>query len=237
MFSQPHRTCLYACPGLFGARLCQVAGVGIDRLHKNYHWQNWQAILVLRSLLVCDMHVTGFMSCMTGRLASGGDRLSSGWWCLCCIVGLQDYLSHYKDLLAISVISTVNAAMCDYHVRTCPPSPQLTQVCDEVSSSSSAGNRWPLPASAAADELCSGSGCCKTEPWVCNRATWDAAALIVHEGLPPVFGCAWRRCYCVCASWEEAEERTRTLTNIDAPVCVCWYCCRRSSCTMLLTLR
>ena len=46
---------------------------------------------------------------------------------------LQDFLSHYKDLLAISVISVVNAGMCDYHVRNCPPSPQLTEVCDEVS--------------------------------------------------------------------------------------------------------
>jgi hypothetical protein len=72
--------------------------------------------------------------------------------------GVQDYLSHYKDLLAISVISTVNAAMCDYHVRTCPPSPQLTQVCDEVSSSinsssgagSGTGNRWWPSAPAAA---------------------------------------------------------------------------------------
>lgn len=52
-------------------------------------------------------------------------------------VAVQDYLTHYRDLLAISVISVVNAAMCDYHVRNCPPSPQLTQVCDEVSSSSS----------------------------------------------------------------------------------------------------
>jgi hypothetical protein len=59
---------------------------------------------------------------------------------VCCSVGVQDYLSHYKDLLAISVISTVNAAMCDYHVRNCPPSPQLTQVCDEVSSSSNSSS-------------------------------------------------------------------------------------------------
>jgi len=39
---------------------------------------------------------------------------------------------HYKDLLAIYVIAVVNAGMCDYHVRNCPPSPQLTEVCDEV---------------------------------------------------------------------------------------------------------
>lgn len=49
---------------------------------------------------------------------------------------MQDYLTHYRDLLAISVIAIVNAGMCDYHVRNCPPSPQLTKVCDEVSSSS-----------------------------------------------------------------------------------------------------
>jgi hypothetical protein len=54
-------------------------------------------------------------------------------FCILLPLLLQDYLSQYRDLLGISVISVVNAAICDYHVRNCPPSPQLTQVCDEVS--------------------------------------------------------------------------------------------------------
>lgn len=32
----------------------------------------------------------------------------------------------------MSVISLVNAALCDYHVRNCPPSPQLTSVCNKA---------------------------------------------------------------------------------------------------------
>jgi hypothetical protein len=45
---------------------------------------------------------------------------------------LQDFLSWYKDMIAVSVITTVNAALCDYHVRHCDPSPQLTVVCNKV---------------------------------------------------------------------------------------------------------
>jgi hypothetical protein len=50
---------------------------------------------------------------------------------------LQDYLSWYKDMIAVSVITTVNAALCDYHVRNCDPSPQLTEVCNKVGNGSS----------------------------------------------------------------------------------------------------
>lgn len=44
----------------------------------------------------------------------------------------KDYLSWYKDMIAVSVITTVNAALCDYHVRNCDPSPQLTEVCNKA---------------------------------------------------------------------------------------------------------
>eukprot|EP00878_Enallax_costatus_P023272 GHUV01024743.1.p1 GENE.GHUV01024743.1~~GHUV01024743.1.p1 ORF type:complete len:564 (+),score=175.47 GHUV01024743.1:251-1942(+) len=43
-----------------------------------------------------------------------------------------DYINRYKDLIAVSVISTVNAALCDYHVRNCAPAAQLTKVCNEA---------------------------------------------------------------------------------------------------------
>lgn len=45
---------------------------------------------------------------------------------------LQEFLDRYKDILATSVIALVNAALCDYHVRSCPPSPQLTSVCSQA---------------------------------------------------------------------------------------------------------
>jgi hypothetical protein len=47
----------------------------------------------------------------------------------------QDYLTYYRDLIAIQAIALVNAGMCDYHVRVCPPSQQLKEVCEEVSMS------------------------------------------------------------------------------------------------------
>jgi hypothetical protein len=63
----------------------------------------------------------------------------------------------------VSVITTVNAALCDYHVRNCDPSPQLTEVCNKVSSSTgqaaAAGDRssrrqqQAIAAAAAADTV------------------------------------------------------------------------------------
>jgi hypothetical protein len=41
-------------------------------------------------------------------------------------------MDYYKDLIAIQTIALVNAGLCDYHVRHCPPSKQLKQVCEEV---------------------------------------------------------------------------------------------------------
>jgi hypothetical protein len=40
----------------------------------------------------------------------------------------KDPLHHYRDLIAASTVHTLNAALCDYHMTTCPPSDQLTQV-------------------------------------------------------------------------------------------------------------
>lgn len=55
------------------------------------------------------------------------------WSChLPLLACLQDYLSRYKELLSVWVVSLVNAALCDYHIRNCPPSPQLTEVCNKV---------------------------------------------------------------------------------------------------------
>ena len=44
----------------------------------------------------------------------------------------QDYLQEYRDLVAAFTMASVNAAICDYHLRNCPPSQQLTDVCNKV---------------------------------------------------------------------------------------------------------
>eukprot|EP00879_Flechtneria_rotunda_P011174 GHRR01011672.1.p1 GENE.GHRR01011672.1~~GHRR01011672.1.p1 ORF type:complete len:475 (+),score=141.48 GHRR01011672.1:1450-2874(+) len=44
----------------------------------------------------------------------------------------KDFLARYRDLLSVSVITIVNAALCDYHVRNCPPSAQLAEVCNQA---------------------------------------------------------------------------------------------------------
>lgn len=54
----------------------------------------------------------------------------------------KDYLEEYKDLVAIQALSLINAAICDYHVRNCPASQQLTEVCGKVG----AGGRRPREA-------------------------------------------------------------------------------------------
>jgi hypothetical protein len=41
-------------------------------------------------------------------------------------------MDRHRDLIAASTIHTLNAALCDYHKRECPPSEQLGQVCDQV---------------------------------------------------------------------------------------------------------
>ena len=41
-------------------------------------------------------------------------------------------IEHYRDLIAASTIHTLNAALCEYHRRECPPSDQLGQVCSQV---------------------------------------------------------------------------------------------------------
>lgn len=38
----------------------------------------------------------------------------------------------YRDLIAISVVHTLNAALCEFHIANCPPSEQLTRECDKV---------------------------------------------------------------------------------------------------------
>lgn len=38
----------------------------------------------------------------------------------------------YRDLIAISVVHTLNAALCEYHLKHCPPSDQLRRECDKA---------------------------------------------------------------------------------------------------------
>lgn len=42
----------------------------------------------------------------------------------------KDWIQWYTDLVAIQVVATMNSAMCDFHRLHCPPSEQLTSVCD-----------------------------------------------------------------------------------------------------------
>eukprot|EP00775_Hariotina_reticulata_P010387 gene10387-10545_t len=39
----------------------------------------------------------------------------------------------YRDLLAISVVHTINAALCEFHLKNCPPSQQLAEECNAAS--------------------------------------------------------------------------------------------------------
>ncbi|GFR43751.1 hypothetical protein Agub_g4863 [Astrephomene gubernaculifera] len=48
------------------------------------------------------------------------------------VVPMEDFLSYYRDLLAIETLATLNAGFCDYHLSHCPPSEQLVSVCKEV---------------------------------------------------------------------------------------------------------
>ncbi len=44
-------------------------------------------------------------------------------------LGGTDY---YRDLLSLETVTTLNAAFCDFHLRHCPPSQQLLDVCTMV---------------------------------------------------------------------------------------------------------
>eukprot|EP00195_Chlamydomonas_chlamydogama_P017790 CAMPEP_0202892052 /NCGR_PEP_ID=MMETSP1392-20130828/1901_1 /ASSEMBLY_ACC=CAM_ASM_000868 /TAXON_ID=225041 /ORGANISM="Chlamydomonas chlamydogama, Strain SAG 11-48b" /LENGTH=613 /DNA_ID=CAMNT_0049575927 /DNA_START=352 /DNA_END=2193 /DNA_ORIENTATION=- len=39
---------------------------------------------------------------------------------------------YYRDLLSIETVAAMNAGLCDYHLRHCPPSQQLYDVCKEA---------------------------------------------------------------------------------------------------------
>jgi hypothetical protein len=38
----------------------------------------------------------------------------------------------HRDLISISVVHTLNAALCEFHLKNCPPSQQLRDACDKV---------------------------------------------------------------------------------------------------------
>lgn len=40
------------------------------------------------------------------------------------------FYKYYINLVAIETVAILNAALCDFHVKHCPPSEQLTEVCD-----------------------------------------------------------------------------------------------------------
>jgi hypothetical protein len=39
---------------------------------------------------------------------------------------------YYRDVLSFETVATMNAGFCDLHVRRCPPSKQLLEVCTKV---------------------------------------------------------------------------------------------------------
>ena len=41
-------------------------------------------------------------------------------------------LEHYKDLVALETVATLNAGFCLFHLKRCPAHPQLLYVCREV---------------------------------------------------------------------------------------------------------
>ncbi|GBF96079.1 peptidyl serine alpha-galactosyltransferase [Raphidocelis subcapitata] len=44
----------------------------------------------------------------------------------------KDYLTEYRDLLAVHTMALINAAVCDYHRRNCPAGEQLEEVCGKA---------------------------------------------------------------------------------------------------------
>lgn len=41
----------------------------------------------------------------------------------------QAEVERHRDLIAISVVHTLNAALCEFHLKNCPQSEQLTREC------------------------------------------------------------------------------------------------------------
>lgn len=41
-------------------------------------------------------------------------------------------MERYRDLISIEVVHTLNAALCDHHLKHCPPSEQLNTTCKRV---------------------------------------------------------------------------------------------------------
>ncbi len=44
----------------------------------------------------------------------------------------EHFTEYYRDVLAIETAATINAALCDFHIRNCPPSEQLLKECKMV---------------------------------------------------------------------------------------------------------
>jgi hypothetical protein len=45
----------------------------------------------------------------------------------------KDFTAEHRDLLAVHAGAAINAALCDYHARSCPASEELSEVCGAVS--------------------------------------------------------------------------------------------------------
>jgi hypothetical protein len=43
-------------------------------------------------------------------------------------------LQRYTDLISIEVVHTLNAALCEHHLKRCAPSDELLEACSEVAS-------------------------------------------------------------------------------------------------------
>lgn len=42
-------------------------------------------------------------------------------------------MDRHRDLIAVSVVHTLNAALCEFHLKNCPPSEQLATECAKAS--------------------------------------------------------------------------------------------------------
>jgi hypothetical protein len=52
---------------------------------------------------------------------------------LLCVLLLQlSKAERHRDLISISVVHTLNAALCEFHLQNCPPSQQLRDVCNKA---------------------------------------------------------------------------------------------------------
>lgn len=77
-------------------------------------------------------HVLASRCYIISGLALNAQQLLHPFGFALTVLCLQDFLKRYQDLISVSVVALVNAALCDYHVRNCPPSPQLTSVCNKA---------------------------------------------------------------------------------------------------------